>query len=133
MKKELAAGIIIKDRKVLLLSNKKHGKVRLEPPGGKVHKGEGIEESVVREAKEELGIKVGYLRFLGSYGTDSPEGDFMVHMYLCDIVSGEPKVLEEDKFSGFGWYGYEDLLRLKCKGTLVPNMAEALPDLKKYM
>lgn len=123
--KELTAGIIIKDKKVLLVHNAKHG-LRIEPPGGKRDEGEVLEDSVVRELAEELGIKVAVKGLLGVFKTHSPEGDFKVHMFLCEIIEGEPKILEPDKIPAFGWYTVDEIEALREEGTLVPNMVEAL-------
>ncbi len=130
MKREMVAGLIIKDGKLLLVHNKKHGAVRIEPPGGKKHSGESSMEAVVREVEEELGIKCRPEKFFGAYDTSSPEGDFSVRMYLCDIVSGEPRIVEPDKIPEFGWYSFKELEACKA---LVPNMIEALPKLKEYL
>ena len=65
----------------------------------------------------------------GIYKTDSPEGEFAVHTYLCRIKDGSPKPLVHN----FGWYTFDDLLRLRGSGTLVPNMCLALEDIKDML
>ena len=130
MRRELVAGLIISKGKLLLLHNMKHGGLRVEPPGGKVHAGEALEDSLKREVREEIGVEVSVRSLFGTYWTRSPEGEFPVHMFMCDIKGGEPRVMEGEKFSGLGWYGYEDIGRLKEEGSLVGNMASALPALK---
>lgn len=129
MKRELVAGLIIRDGKVLLLENTKHGRSRIEPPGGKVHDGEGFQDSLKREVMEEIGVEAEVRGIFGTYPTTTPEGGFEVHMFLCEI-KGEPVLKEPEKFSGFGWYGYGDLVRIKGEGSLVENMVKALPQLK---
>jgi 8-oxo-dGTP diphosphatase len=133
MKKDMTAALIIRDGKLLLVHNTKHGGLRIEPPGGKKHGDEGWEESVVREAAEELGIDVRPLRLFGTYGTHSPEGEFSVRLYICEIISGEPRVMEPDKIPAFGWYSIEDMERLSDEGSLVPNMAGALDDIRRFL
>jgi len=130
--REMSAGIIIRDNRVLLVHNTKHG-LRIEPPGGKKHGDEGWEESVARELKEELGIKVSVKGLFGEYRTHSPEGEFLVRMYFCEIESGEPRVMEPDKLPSFGWYSLDDLKRLCNEGTLVPNMCQAIPEFEKIL
>ncbi|MBI5642055.1 MAG: NUDIX hydrolase [Deltaproteobacteria bacterium] len=132
MKREMSAGLIIKDKRLLLVHNIKHG-LRIEPPGGKKESGESWDESVKREVREELGIEVRPIRLFGVYDTHSPEGEFSVHLYLCVITSGEPQVREPDKIPGFGWYSLDEIQELREEGHLVPNMVEALADLKEYL
>ncbi len=129
----MAAALIVRGGKILLVHNRKHGGLRIEPPGGKAHEGEAFEESVVREVAEELGVAVRPTRLFGTYETHSPEGGFVVRLYLCDITSGEPRVMEPDKIPEFGWYAVEEVERFKREGTLVPNMVEALGDIRKYL
>jgi 8-oxo-dGTP diphosphatase len=133
MESELVAGLIIKNRKLLLVCNIKFGITRIEPPGGKRNPSESWENALEREVMEELGVKVQPTNFLGIYNTHSPEGKFAVRMYFCKIVAGKPKVTEPDKISGFGWYTFKELGKLKKDGILVPNMCEALLDLRAYL
>ncbi|MBI5902690.1 MAG: NUDIX hydrolase [Deltaproteobacteria bacterium] len=130
MKRELVAGLVIREGRVLLVHNLKHGHKRVEPPGGKIHAGEADSEALAREMEEELGIRAEPIRLLGVYPTHSPEGEFTVRMYVCGIVEGEPRVAEPEKIPSFGWYGMDELRRLKAEGCLVPNMAEAMEDLE---
>lgn len=128
----MAAALIIRDKKILLVHNTKHG-LRVEPPGGKKRDEEEWAIAVIREVQEELGVKVRPARLFGEYATHSPEGDFTVRMYLSEIIEGEPRVIEPEIIPDFGWYTYEDLERFASVGILVPNMVEALPKLKKYL
>ena len=128
--REMSVGIILRAGRVLLVHNTKHG-LRIEPPGGKKLAGEGWEESVARELREELGIDVRVGGLFGEYRTQSPEGEFRVRMYYCEIESGEPRVMEPDKIPGFGWYTLAEIKRFKDEGSLVPNMRDALEDLER--
>lgn len=130
MTPELVAALIIREGKLFLVHNTKHGSRRIEPPGGKVREGEAREAAVKREVYEEAGLTVDGLTYFGAYGTSSPEGNFTVYMYICGRAEGEPVVREPDKISSFGWYGVEGLEALKEEGTLVPNICESLDRLK---
>ena len=129
----MVAGLIIQDKRLLLVHNTKHNSLRIEPPGGKKEENENWEESVIREVKEELDIVVRPTKLFGVYDTFSPEGNFSVHMYLCEIVEGKPRIVESDKISNFKWYSFNELEGLKESGYLVPNMCEALVDLKSIL
>lgn len=130
--RKMTAGIIIKDKRVLLVHNVKHG-LRVEPPGGKLEPDEGWEESVIREIKEELGMAVAVRSIIGDYETHSPEGEFLVRLYLCEITAGEPRLMEPEKIAAFGWYSMDDMKRAEKDGTLVPNMGLALEDIERLL
>jgi len=132
MKKKMVAALIIRDKRLLMVHNVKEG-LRIEPPGGKKNDGEEWIIAVIREVQEELGCMVRPARLFGEFDTHSPEGEFLVRMYLSEIIDGEPEVLEPDKISGFGWYGLDEIERFRDDGTLVPNMVSALERLKKYL
>lgn len=129
--REMAAGLIIREKRALLVHNMKHG-LRVEPPGGKKEAHEGWEEAVAREIREELGVEAEVKSLIGEYATNSPEGDFFVRLYLCEIISGEPMVMEPEKIPSFGWYSLDEMKEAARDGTLVPNMALALADLEKF-
>lgn len=129
----MTAALIIKDKRILLVHNTKHNSLRIEPPGGKKEDDESLEECVVREVKEEIGIKISPIKLFGKYRTNSPEGDFAVYMYFSEIIEGEPTLMESDKISKFGWYSFENLNKFKEQGLLVPNLCSALNELKTFL
>jgi 8-oxo-dGTP diphosphatase len=133
IKKDMVAGLIIQDKRLLLVHNTKHNTLRIEPPGGKKEENESWEESVIRELKEELDIVVRPTKLFGVYDTFSPEGNFSVHMYFCEIAEGKPRIIEPDKISNFKWYSFDELEDLKKFGYLVSNMCEALVELKPIL
>ena len=133
MKRDMVAGLIIREKKLLLVHNTKHNGLRIEPPGGKKNQDESWEEATTRELKEELDIEVRVGKLLGVYDTNSPEGEFSVRMYFCEIISGESKLMEPEKISKFNWYSYDEIAKLAESGVLVPNMKLALADLKPYL
>ncbi len=131
--KELVAAIIVKDKRLLLVHNVKHGTIRIEPPGGKRHSDETLEEAVAREAQEELGIEVRVKGPFCAHPTDSPEGGFIVHMFVCEITAGTPHVVEPEKIPAFGWYSVEEMERMRAEGTLVPNMIGTLEEVGRMV
>jgi len=131
--RDMTAALIIKNKKILLVHNTKHNGLRIEPPGGKREGNEDLENCIIREVKEELGITIRPIKLFGIFETNSPEGDFKVYMYFSEIEKGLPTLMEPDKISKFGWYSFEDIKKLKEQGVLVPNLCSALDNLKKYL
>ncbi len=128
----LAGAVIIRDKKLLLIHNIKHGRC-IEVPGGKVHSGETHEQAIIRECQEEIGVTVSVGKKIGVYRVNSPEGIFDSHLYECAIVSGEPTICEPEKCDKIGWYTYTELEELKKEGLFAPNVAGVMGELKGRM
>lgn len=85
MNKRISArAIIIENEKIFLMFRRKNGRSFYAFPGGKKENGESLEECVVRELEEELGILVKPQRLVYEYNTPSSKQYF----FLCDYVDG---------------------------------------------
>lgn len=101
MKKvELAADIIIPNKKgkILILKRKitpEKGKLTL--PGGHLEENETIEETAVREAKEETGLEVELKDILGVYSNPDrdPRGREVSTAFIAEEVEDKPIINEE--------------------------------------
>ena len=131
----MAAALIRKGNRILLVHNNKHGSLRVEPPGGKREDGETLEGCLVREVMEELGCKVRVSGEFGVYETNSPEGPFRVRMYWAEVVSGVPSLQDNEigKITKLGYYTLEEMQEFQASGELVPNLCSALKDLRFYL
>lgn len=91
MKRTSARAIVIKDGKLLVMYRNKFGNKYVTLPGGKVEIGESPEQAALREVREEATITVENPKLVF---VDQAEfyGDQKV--YLCDYISGEPKLSE---------------------------------------
>ena len=78
------AAILQYDRKVIMIKRAKDpGKGKLDLPGGFVDPKESAEEAIKREIKEELGIDLRELRYLGSYPNVYKYEEVIYH--TCDL------------------------------------------------
>jgi len=88
-----AVAIIIKDRKVLLMHRIKNGKEYFVFPGGGVEEGESLEQAVVREIKEELGLDVKIEKELFVIENQGRQEVY----FLVKSFTGKPKLGGEEK------------------------------------
>lgn len=106
------AVIIIKGQKVLLGKRKGNlGKDTWGFAGGHLEFKESWEDCSIRETKEEAGITIKNVRFAAVRNTIfSIENKHYVTVFMsADYESGEPTVLEPDKFECWGWFDWDHL------------------------
>lgn len=104
-----ADGLIIKESKILLV------KRNHEPyegfwaiPGGFVEQEETCEEAVIREVREETGLKTKIKEFIGVYSAPSRSPEHTIALaYLLEILGGEVKKSEEA--TDIQWFPLDDL------------------------
>jgi 8-oxo-dGTP diphosphatase len=69
-------------------------------PGGRAEPGETVEQTIVREAKEETGLDVAVVRKIGEYHEQGTQGgveyDYYPACFLVKVVSGEMKRQESE-------------------------------------
>ena len=108
----IGAVILDEEDRILLLLRKKHPEAnKWSIPGGKVDPYETLEESTIREVREEVGVEVEIERLLCTAETISPDTEehWVSIIYLTRLVSGEPRNIEPDKCGGVEWYALDDL------------------------
>jgi 8-oxo-dGTP diphosphatase len=122
--KELAGNLVIEDGKILLLY--REDEQYWEVPGGKVEDDESPTEAAVREAEEEIGVKVELRKPFYSGEFQHNDELFLWHCYIAEIVEGEPEI-QEDKFGELKWVESIELDEIE----LAPNLDMILPALRK--
>lgn len=73
-------------------------------PSGTKESSESIEETALREAKEELGITVRTERTLTV--TELPEFNVRLHFIVCSIAEGTPEIKDENEISEIRWMSF---------------------------
>lgn len=97
---------VIKDNQILLLKQSyifKNSKVLVS---GYVTNGETVEETVHREVKEETGIEVGNIKYLGSNYLKAKE--IIMLTYMAEYVDGE--INKSSEVEWVDWSNLEDAL-----------------------
>ncbi len=124
------AGVLpIKDGKVLIARRGiEPYKGSYDLIGGFLKNGEMPLEGALREAKEETGLDVKILDFLGVYiDTYRDEKDFnLIFYYVCEIADGDIK--PQDDVASLHWIDLNDI----PSDITVRHVPVALGDLKKW-
>lgn len=115
MKREFSAGgIVFNDKGEVLVTQHSQNRHWSFPKGLLDHPEQSIEESALREVKEEGGIeaeiigKVGYSKYVYSFNGEKVFK--IVTYFLMKYLSGDPK--DHDwEVSEAGWYDVEDALK----------------------
>lgn len=106
--KKVAAGILIKEGKVLI-ARRKQGQNHAglwEFPGGKIEENETAQACLKRELHEELGIKVKPGRIMAECMDCSDHGSFAILAIEAELISGEITLSVHDAAR---WVGLEAL------------------------
>ena len=90
--------MVYKGDKILVIDRVKSDWPGLSFPGGHVEKGETLEESVIREMKEETGLTLHSVKFCAIKERDwGNDARYLGLLYKSDDFSGEIKSSEEGK------------------------------------
>ena len=105
-------GVVFENGKVLLLLRKKAPEAGTwSLPGGRVEFMERLEDAVVRELREELGItvEVGSLVCVIDHIIPEEHAHWVSPAYRVRMVSGVPQNLETEKTAAIEWFSLSNL------------------------
>lgn len=92
-------------------------------PSGHIEAGEFPDAAAIREAQEEVGVKIQDLRFKQVLYSDD---NYVCFFFEATRWEGEIRNCEEDKCDDIGWFGLEAL-----PPNLTPEVAQALENYQK--
>jgi 8-oxo-dGTP diphosphatase len=119
---QVAVGVLLAEQGKFLLTTRPEGKAyagHWEFPGGKIEAGETIEQALVRELHEELGIHVSQVSLWRTEQIDYPHAWVQLHFYKVTHWQGELQMKEGQQFS---WQ--------QLPVTVAPVLAGTLPVLE---
>ena len=115
----VGVGAVIMDDEGKVFLAKRGKNVRNESgkwvfPGGGVEFGEHVEDTIVREIKEELEIDIEVVELLCVNNNIIPteKQHWISPCFICKITSGTPQILEPEKCDDIGWFTVEEALKL---------------------
>ena len=110
-KPQVGVGVVfVRGGRVFLAKREgSHGENTWASAGGHLETGESLEECARREAKEELGVQVGEMRFLCVSNIIAYGKHYLDIEFLGDIGDQTPRLMENEGFSDCGWFPLESL------------------------
>ena len=94
---EVACAVVFIEGKVLIA---KRGPGRDEGcwefPGGKVEKGEGKAQALIREIKEELAVQIKVGQHIGQSNVLVGTTQIVMDLFACSLLEGDPQNLEHE-------------------------------------
>lgn len=100
----LTKALVFKNDKILLLRRSKHsafGALKWDLPGGKLEFGETLEDSLIREIKEETKINVKLIKPICTCSSlnDDNTKQYITIVYECEFINGEVNLdFEHDQY-----------------------------------
>ena len=120
--------LMVSGGKILILKralNEKSFPGLWDLPGGRLEHGESLEESLMREVKEETNLSVKILNLVSAFSTEVKDGFGVFLIYRCKKNSDVIKICEEDH-SEYKWETKEEIIKLEKTPVLEYCLKENL-------
>lgn len=119
----LEAVVLCGEKVLLLRRNNPPAQGEWWFPGGRLRKGESFEDALRREVKEETGLNVKPIKFVGVYNRVFPERHDVALVFLCKIQDKVFDIKLNDEHSEFKFF-------VKLPNEINPFIIEVIEDLK---
>jgi ADP-ribose pyrophosphatase YjhB (NUDIX family) len=129
MKAVLAVGAIVvhPDGRVLLVRRGRPPSLGdWTLPGGKVEAGESVTDAVVREVREETGLKVRVEREVCVYELRRDGHAYDIHEILCTPLEADAPLRPGDDADDVAWFVVRDLERIGVRRDAIEIVRQAL-------
>lgn len=117
----------IKNGQIVCIKYKNINKDFFDIPGGKIEDGETAIEACIREFKEETGMDIDDVNFMGKVNVMYPAKTFELEVYSTNTIKGNPQEFSEN-YSG--WMPITDLIN-QDKRLAITHLLD--DDMKEYL
>lgn len=124
---QLAGNIIVEEGKLLLLYREEES--HWEVPGGKVEENESPTQAAIREAEEEIGVKIELEKPFYTGEFQHNDELFEWNGYIASVKDGRPEI-QEDKFGELKWFSRQEF---EACEDLAPNLRMVEHGLKRIL
>jgi len=130
-------GILVEDNKILLVNQNVSSSRKWSLPGGRLDEGETIEESLVREMKEETGLKVECVKMLYLCEKFDSDPSILHITFLLNKISGELTLptneFDENNIHDVKFFNFDELTELGFTEKFVELTKKGFPNSGSYM
>ncbi|MFF5718500.1 NUDIX hydrolase [Streptomyces buecherae] len=115
----IAAAIVVNEVRVLMVRRRvSEGQLSWQFPAGEVEPGEAREDAAVRETREETGLTVAAVKFLGE--RVHPKTGRLMSYTACRILDGTAHVADTEELAELAWVAHGDIPEYVPYGLFEP-------------
>jgi len=133
------AAIIQQEEKVLLVCHEKDGRRYWMLPGGGVKFGESLANTLIRELREEVGVRIHPNSLVLVSDAIAPNGErhILNLFYTADLMEGTPVLGRDPRIVEVAFFSWEEFSHLvfypDCKETLLEMAALGFSNSARYL